>query len=93
MFGWRRRQPSETIRVTVYTRINCHLCDEAAHVLERERGALGFSLEYVDVDGDDALRAAHGDWVPVVEVNGKVRFRGRIDPILWRRLMTALRRP
>jgi hypothetical protein len=30
--------------------------------------------------------------VPVVEVEGKVRFRGHVNPVLWRRLIHSLTR-
>ena len=86
------RQPLKAVRIVVYTRRNCPLCDEAAHFLEAERSQLGFALDYIDVDTDPALREQHGNWVPVVEVAGKVRFRGHIQPMLWRRLVTALQR-
>ena len=80
------------VRVVVYTRDQCPLCDDAFQFLETRRLTLGFSLDYVNVDSDQRLRDLHGNWVPVVEVDGKVRFRGRIDPVLWRRLEMALRR-
>ena len=87
---WARRpspgRRAET-RVTVYTRAQCPLCDRAAEFLEGERERLGFQLDYIDIAGDDELTAQHGDWIPVVAVDGKVRFRGKIEPVLWRRLM------
>jgi glutaredoxin len=73
-------------RIVVYTRANCSLCDQTAAFLEAERERRGFPLEYVDIAGNVELTERHGDWIPVVEVDGKVRFRGKIDPVLWRRL-------
>ena len=72
--------------IVVYTRASCPLCDKAAAFLESERERWGFSLEYVDIAGNVQLTEQHGDWIPVVEVDGKVRFRGKIEPVLWRRL-------
>jgi hypothetical protein len=46
-------------------------------------------LATVDVDSDPELVARHGDCVPVVTVNGKVRFRGAVNPVLLARLLTA----
>lgn len=95
---WRRlwgRKPATAapaVRVVIYTRTGCHLCDLAAEFLETRRAALGFTLDYVDIDRDPDLVERHGDWVPVVEIDGQVRFRGRIDPVLWHRLETALAR-
>jgi glutaredoxin len=68
---------------TVYTRNGCHLCDEAQGTLVR----FGFQLELVDIDGDPALTQRYGNCVPVVVIDGRERFRGRIDPRLLRRLL------
>jgi hypothetical protein len=84
---WLAPAPRADIRVVVYTRANCSLCDEASAFLEAERRRFGFALEWIDIATDAKLTALHGDWIPVVEVNGVVRFRGRINPVLWRRLM------
>jgi len=80
------RKRAET-RVVVYTRADCPLCDKAAAFLEAERQRLGFTLQWVDIADDPELTTRHGEWIPVVEVDGKVRFRGQIDPVLWLRLM------
>src|SRR5262249_29421834 len=84
---WFRPCRLDSMRVVVYTRQDCHLCDEAADFLRREQARLGFQLQWIDVDEDEGLKALHGDWVPVVEINGQVRFRGRINPVLWQRLL------
>jgi glutaredoxin len=87
---WQQPRRLSDVRVVVYTRQNCHLCEEAAAFLQREQDRLGFQLQWIDVDQNEELRALHGDWVPVVAVNGQVRFRGRINEVLWQRLMKGL---
>ncbi len=77
--------------VVMYTRRGCHLCEEAWRQLEEARRRYGFRLSAVDVDGDEALRREHGLHVPVVAVGGKVRFRGRVNAVLLRRLLEAER--
>jgi hypothetical protein len=72
----------------MYTRAGCHLCEGVADQLRRA-GPYAFRLEVIDVDGDPALRDRYGDWVPVVAVNGKVRFRGAVNPVLLDRLLRA----
>ena len=71
------------MKVILYTRAGCHLCDDAEAVL----AAHGLHAERVDVDRHPELRARYGECVPVVEIDGKERFRGRIDPLLLRRLI------
>jgi glutaredoxin len=78
--------------VTVYTRAGCGCCKTAIALLEDRRRDHPFALELVDVDGDPALVAEHGDWVPVVAVGGKVRFRGKVEPVLLDRLLHAFGR-
>ncbi len=71
------------MNVVLYTRAGCHLCDDALALLE----AHGLSPQWVDVDADEALRQRFNECVPVVEIDGKIRFRGRVDPVLLRRLI------
>jgi glutaredoxin len=73
----------------MYTRRGCHLCDTAWEQLEQARRRYGFALTAQDVDADAALAAEHGNCVPVVTVDGKVRFRGAVNPVLLERLLRA----
>jgi glutaredoxin len=73
------------MNVLVYTRIGCHLCDDARAILE----AHGLDPRLVDIDSDPSLREMFNDCVPVVEIDGKIRFRGRVDAVLLRRLLAG----
>lgn len=85
---WRRRPRAlPHVRVVLYTRQGCHLCEDALELLGRERERFGFVLETIDVDTQSELAAKYGECVPVVTVNGKLRFRGRVNPYLLRRLL------
>lgn len=75
--------------VVLYTRQGCHLCEVARQVLVDH----GLSPLDVDVDQNPALKDQYDTCVPVVEVDGRVRFRGRVDPILLRRLLRAAEWP
>ncbi len=77
------------LHVRVYTRTDCCCCHNAVDVLESYRKRYGYMIELVDVDGDPALAAQHGLSVPVVEIGGKVRFRGVVNAALLERLLTA----
>jgi glutaredoxin len=72
-----------SLSVVLYTRAGCHLCDEAERLLVQ----FGLNPKEVDVDSDPALVERHGLRVPVVEINGRERFFGRIDPVLLRRII------
>ncbi len=73
-----------TLQAILYTRVGCHLCDDAAELLQQH----GFSVEQRDIDLDQELRKRYDTCVPVVVIDGKERFRGRINPVLLARLTT-----
>lgn len=52
------------------TRDGCHLCERARAVVARVAQEHGVGWSEQDVDADEALRAAYGDEVPVVLVDG-----------------------
>jgi len=74
--------------VLLYTRVDCGLCEEAAALLAEYRDYLPAFTE-VDVDGDPELTRKFDTCVPVVEIDGKVRFRGRVSEVLLRRLIES----
>jgi glutaredoxin len=85
-----RRSPSaEHLTFTVYTRAQCCCCHKALDLLKEYQGRSGFAIEEVDIDGDRELVAKYDTEVPVVAVNGKVRFRGVVNPALLDRLLLA----
>jgi glutaredoxin len=61
------------------------LCDEAAQLLR----AQGLEVQEIDIDRDPALVERYGQSVPVVFIDGKERFRGRVDAVLLRRLIAG----
>lgn len=69
--------------VVLYTRQGCHLCHQAERVLVK----YGLRPTLVDIDESADLRARFDTCVPVVEIDGRIRFRGRIDEVLLRRLL------
>ncbi len=75
------------IRLTLYGRADCHLCEEMHAVVARVAREAAVVLEQVDVDSDPALVAAYGADVPVLCVNGRRAFKHRVDaPALRARL-------
>jgi glutaredoxin len=67
----------------MYTRSGCCLCGQAKSMLERH----GMDVVEIDIDADPLLHERYTDCVPVVMIDGKERFRGRIDERLLRRLL------
>jgi glutaredoxin len=75
-------EPMPDLPVVVYTRQGCHLCDDAYALLVQH----GYRPEKVDVDTRSELADEFGNCVPVVVIDGKIRFRGRVNPVLLKRL-------
>ena len=67
------------MRVVLYSRAGCHLCDAARDVLLAERSRSPFDLVEVDVGGDDDLERRYGIRIPVVEIDGDERFEYEVD--------------
>jgi glutaredoxin len=72
---------ADPVPITVYTRENCHLCDEAVETLTRIADSEGVAIEIdeVDVDEDPGLREEYGERVPFVLVDGTPKFKYRVD--------------
>lgn len=63
-----RRDP---FGLVVYSRENCHLCQDMIAALHKLQVQLSFHLEVVDVDSDEALRSRFGLKVPVLVAEGR----------------------
>jgi glutaredoxin len=87
LFGRRRGRQRPDLRVVLYTRHGCHLCDAAWQILDEARRRHGFALEAIDVDSAAELAMRYGTCVPVVTVNGRLRFRGAVNPVLLQRIL------
>jgi hypothetical protein len=75
------------IRITLYGRVDCHLCHEMRAVVDAVAREVPVAIEEVDVDSDPALVAAYGAEIPVLCVNGRKAFKHRVDaPLLRARL-------
>ena len=67
------------IRVDIYSRPGCHLCDEAREVVGRVHHRLPFDIHIVNIETDPALESAYGTEIPVVFINGSKAFKYRVD--------------
>ena len=84
-----RRRQFDSVRF--YSKSNCPLCDEAMDILDKYSDAMP-EIEFVDIAGDQLLEQQHGECIPVIEIDGRVRFRGRVDPVLLQRLIAVRQR-
>ena len=82
--------------VVVYSRPECHLCEEAMErIVALHEEGYRFSLHEVDIESDELLLRRHLEKIPVIEVDGIVvsellldeaAVRARLDTVgAWSR--------
>jgi glutaredoxin len=78
------------MRLTIYSRPGCHLCDEMKAVVERvvRSAAQPPTIEEIDISTDPALEARYGVEIPVLLIDGKKVAKHRVtEEALTRWLM------
>lgn len=71
-------------QVTLYYREGCHLCEEMEDALQDMRKTFNFSLDWVDIDQNEALKKKYNADVPVAMYQNKLLFRHFFDEQLFR---------
>ncbi len=59
------------MRVTLYTKTDCGLCEEAASMLKRLQKQIRFEIDYVDIEADPGATERYGSRIPVIAVDGE----------------------
>jgi glutaredoxin len=71
------------VKIVLYGKPGCHLCDDARAVLER----VGAPFEEIDITTDDALHAAYLERIPVVALDDVESFDYFVDEAALRGLL------
>ena len=58
------------MKVTLYTKDGCHLCEEAEDALRAIQPSIQFELELVYIEDDATLLDRYQDRVPVIALDG-----------------------
>ena len=66
-------------KVVIYSRVSCHLCQEAEKNAREVMAEIPFELEVVYIDGDQELERLYGEEVPVTLINGAKHDYFRVD--------------
>ncbi len=67
------------MRLTLYTKPGCHLCEELAALLDALQPDYGFVLEEIDITLDPDLTARYRHDIPVLHGDGEEIARGRVS--------------
>ena len=77
------------IRLTIYSRPGCHLCDQMKDVVRRVSASVPLALDEVDISGDSELERLYGVEIPVLMADGKKVAKYRIGESELVRVLTA----
>ncbi|GKW47459.1 MULTISPECIES: glutaredoxin family protein [unclassified Planococcus (in: firmicutes)] len=64
--------------ITLYTRPNCELCEEAKLMLELVKEDFPLEYQEVDIESDEQLHEKYMVMIPVLEKEGELLIYGRI---------------
>lgn len=76
-------------RITLLTRVGCHLCEDARAVIVRVAAAEGVGWREMDVDADPHLADEYGDRVPVILLDGREHGYWRVEEDRLRRALAG----
>jgi glutaredoxin len=79
------------VTLTLYSKPDCHLCDDAKAALRGLQAELGFELEERDIMSDDALQRAYFERIPVVALDGEVLFEYFVEESVLRERLESRR--
>ena len=77
--------------ITVFSKPDCHLCEDAMSVLRRLQGELGFEICELDITADDSLHHAYFERIPVVALDGEELFEYVVDEQAMRERLESRR--
>jgi len=76
--------------VTIYSKPDCHLCDEAKRAIEAAGCEELYELEIVNIESDPELLRRYKYDIPVVTINANEVFRHRVDSSKFREALARL---
>jgi thiol-disulfide isomerase/thioredoxin len=83
------------LKLTIYSRPGCHLCDEMKDVVGRVAAATGapIAIEDIDISTDPDLEARYGLEIPVLVVDGRTLAKYRVSDDELTRIVRARTSP
>jgi glutaredoxin len=79
------------MRVEVYGKRDCGLCDELKATLCRVRREIAFDLSEIDIESTPQLYEAYKERIPVVFIDGRLAFKVQVDEATVRRRLARER--
>lgn len=70
------------LNITLYGKPGCCLCDKAEAMIKELSPTYPLSLQKIDITTDAKLFELYQYEIPVVKINGEVKFKGKVAQ-LW----------
>jgi glutaredoxin len=78
------------MKVNLYSKTNCPLCDKAKQVLQELQNEFSFQINEIDIYQDDTLLEKYQLMIPVVEIDGEEVDFGLVQKdVIRKRLLEA----
>ena len=74
-----QKQAETRDQVIMYTKVGCHLCENARELLDEIAEGKPFDLTEIDIRNDMTAYEDYRYRVPVILINGKVVSEGNIE--------------
>jgi glutaredoxin len=85
-----KRKVEPGVRVVLYTKAGCSLCEEMKAEMSKADCAGLYTLEEVDIESEAELFARYKYEIPVLFINGVEAFRHRLRTDEFKAYVTAL---
>ena len=74
----------------LYSKPGCHLCDVMKEDIKKIASGIDFEIVEVNINDDDELARKYGTRIPVLEFNGRIISKFRLDEERIRKLIDSL---
>jgi hypothetical protein len=71
--------------VEIFSKENCHLCEEAKAVITRVKADTEFEISITDINLDPDIFEKYKYEIPVIHINGVIAFKYKVDETEFRR--------
>ncbi len=71
--------------VEIYSKKECHLCDEAKAIIKKVKNDTVFELLEIDITSDSEIFEKYKYDIPVININGIIAFKYKVDENEFRR--------
>ena len=67
------------LKVEIYSKPNCHLCEHAKEILQRLQLESPFILQETNIEANEKYLEFYKEKIPVILLDGELIFYGRIS--------------